>query len=236
VKGRMKKYIVFGISPILSDIFDIIHANNGKIYKIYKNMPELKKERDMGVRERIDLLGYPVKTYDSLDHFEPEKGCSYIIGTPSPQKYRLIEEMKEKYSLSFSTLIHPTVTVGSHVHIGEGVTINVQTVIGPNAYLDDFCFLNRCCSLGHEAKIGKYTLLSPGVTVGGATHIADKCSLGMNAIIFDGLYIGDWAIIGAGSLVNKDMPRGVIAYGAPAKIIRENEEVDFFRYKAKRGL
>jgi acetyltransferase-like isoleucine patch superfamily enzyme len=58
----------------------------------------------------------------------------------------------------------------------------------------------------------------------------------MNAIIFDGLYIGDWAIIGAGSLVNKDMPRGVIAYGAPAKIIRENEEVDFFRYKAKRGL
>ena len=91
----MQKYIIFGISPILSDIFDIIHANHGKVYKIYQNMPEVKKERDLGFRERIALLGYDVKIYDSLDHFEPERGCLYIIGTPSPQKYRLIEEMQK---------------------------------------------------------------------------------------------------------------------------------------------
>jgi len=58
----------------------------------------------------------------------------------------------------------------------------------------------------------------------------------MRAVIYDGLSIGDWTVIGAGSLVNKDIPQGMIAYGAPAKIIRENTEMDFERYKAKRGL
>jgi sugar O-acyltransferase (sialic acid O-acetyltransferase NeuD family) len=232
----MEKYIIFGSSAFLSDIFDIIHANKGKVYKIYQNMPEVKSERTMGLRERVSLLGYDVTVYDSLDPFEPEKGCSYTIGTPTPQKYKLIEELKNKYSLTFSTLIHPTVILGSHIQMGEGVTINVQTAIGPNAYLDDFCSINRCSSIGHETRIGKYTSIGPGVAIASSVHIGEKCRIGMKAGILEHLYIGDWAVIGAGSLVNKDVPQGVVAYGVPAKVIGENEEVDFQTYKAKRCI
>ena len=232
----MKKYVIFGSSEYLSDIFDIIHGNNGKVYKIYQNMPEVKRERAIGLKERVALLGYDVTVYDSLDPFEPEEGCSYTIGTTTPQKYKLIEVLKKRYSLAFGTLVHPTVILGSNVHIGEGVTINVQTTIGPNVYLDDFCSINRCSSIGHETKIGKYASVGPGVCIAGSAHIGDKCSIGMNATIRNHLYIGDWTVIGAGSLVTKDMPQGVVAYGAPAKVIRENDEVDFERYKAKRTI
>jgi sugar O-acyltransferase (sialic acid O-acetyltransferase NeuD family) len=232
----MKKHIVFGSCVFLSDIFDIIHANNGKVYKIYQNMPEVKSERTMGLKERVTLLGYDVTVYDSLDPFEPEEGCSYTIGTTTPQKYKLIELLKKRYSLAFSTLIHPTVILGSNVHIGEGVTINVQTTIAPNVYLNDFCSINRSSSIGHETRIGKYTSIGPGVTIASSVHIGEKCRIGMKTAILEHLHIGDWAVIGAGSLVNKDVPQGVVAYGIPAKVMRENEEVDFERYKAKKFI
>ena len=46
----MKKFVIFGISAFLSDIFDLIHACGGKVYKIYLNMPEVKKERQLGAK------------------------------------------------------------------------------------------------------------------------------------------------------------------------------------------
>lgn len=232
----MKKYIIFGHSAFLSDIFDLIHANHGMVYKIYQNMPEVRKARVIGLKERVALLGYDVQAYDSLDAFRPEEGCSYAIGTPSPQKYKLVEMLKEKYSLRFSSLIHPSAILGSQVHIGEGVTLNVQTAIGANAYLDDYCSINRCSSIGHETKIGKYTLVGPGVTIAGSTQIGEKCTIGMKAAILEGLCVGDWAVIGAGSLVTKDVPPRVVAYGMPARVIRENNEVDYNQYKAKRSI
>jgi sugar O-acyltransferase (sialic acid O-acetyltransferase NeuD family) len=229
----MKKYIIFGVSEYLSDIFDIIHSNNGKVYKIYQNMAEVRRERSAGLRERLAVLGYDVTVYDSLDAFELEGGCLHAVGTSSIQKYRLIEELKRRYSLTICTLIHPTVHLGSNVHIGEGVTIDARSVVAANAYLDDFCCINKCCSVGHDAKIGKYSVLSPGVFVAGSSHIGEKCTIGMQATILERLIIDDWALIGAMSLVNRDIPRGVVAYGVPAKIIRGNDEMDFETYKAK---
>ncbi len=223
----MKKYIIFVQSENLSNLFDIIHANGGQVYKIYQNMPEIKRERAIGLKERVALLGYDVKVYDSLPAFEPEEGCLYTIGPTTPVKCRLIEELKSRHSLEFSTLIHPTVILGSNVHIGEGVIIDVQAAIAPNAYLGDFCCILRCASLGHDTQIGKYSLISVGVSIGGSTHIGEKCKIGMKATILERLSIEDWTVIGAGSLVNKDMPGGVVAYGVPAKVIRENREVDF---------
>jgi sugar O-acyltransferase (sialic acid O-acetyltransferase NeuD family) len=232
----MKKYIIFGVSEYLSDIFDIIHSNNGKVYKIYQNMAEVKKERSAGLRERLAVLGYDVAVYDSLDAFEPEGDCLHAVGTPSIQKYRLIEELKMRYSLTISTLIHPTVHLGANAYIGEGVTIDVRTVVAANSHLDDFCCINKCCSIGHDAKIGKYTVVAPGVFVGGSSDIGEKCTIGMQATILDRLVIDDWTVIGAGSLVHRDIPRGVVAYGVPARIIRENDEIEFETYKAKRSI
>jgi maltose O-acetyltransferase len=54
--------------------------------------------------------------------------------------------------------------------------------------------------------------------------IGNRCWIGANAMILPGVTIGDNVIIGAGSLVNKDIPSNTIAVGSPAKIIRENIE------------
>lgn len=53
--------------------------------------------------------------------------------------------------------------------------------------------------------------------------IGNRCWIGANAIILPGVTIGDNVVIGAGSIVTKDMPSNTIAVGSPARVIRENK-------------
>jgi sugar O-acyltransferase (sialic acid O-acetyltransferase NeuD family) len=230
---KMKKYIIFGGGNFLSDIFDLIHADHGTVYKIYLNFPETRQEGRMTLKQRISLLDYDVEMYESLNSFEPEYGCNYVIGFVTVQKYRLIEELKRKFGITFCNLLHPNSYLGSNVHVGEGVLVSPGSVIAPNAYLDDFCAINRCVSIGHDTKIGKFTSLGPSVAIGGGTKIGDKCSIGIGAGILDNVQIGAWSVIGAGSVVTKNVQEGVVSYGIPAKVIRKNEDVDFEAYMSK---
>ena len=79
-------------------------------------------------------------------------------------------------------------------------------------------------------------MVNLGVSIAGSTRIGAKCRVGMKATVLARLYISDWTVTGAGSLVNSDMPQGIVAYGTPARIIWKNEEVDFARYKANRSI
>jgi len=232
----MKKYVLFGVSPFLSDILDIIHANNGRVAKIFLNMPEVQRERAMGFRERLALLDYKVQVHDNLSSFKPQKGFLYSLGTPTPHKNKLVGELKEKYALAFDRLIHPTVHLGSNVRLGEGIIINVNTTIGPNAQLDDFCVINRCASIGHEAHIGKHALVGPSAAIAGAVTIGEGATIAMRATVLDKVQIGAWAFVGAASLVTKDVPANTVAYGSPAKVIRDNPDGSFEQYKKNRSI
>lgn len=229
----MKKYIIFGTGSFLSDLFDLIHSNNGRVAQIYQNVQEVRQERVLSLQDRAALLGYEVETHTSLDSFvKPAEDVSYVIGCLTVQKYKLIEELQQRFSLAFTSLVHPTAVIGSNVHIGEGVIINAGTIIAPNVFLDDFCSINRAASIGHDTWIGKYSQISPGVTLAGSCQVGKHSFIGMGACVLDRLHIGDWAIIGAGSLVTRDFSEAVVAYGSPAKKIRENENRDFAKYQA----
>lgn len=93
-------------------------------------------------------------------------------------------------------------------------------------------------------EIGDNCLIAAGVLMCGVTHqfdrtdvpirnqptremkivIGDNVWLGMGAVIFPGVSIGSGTIIGAGSLVTKDIPENVIAYGQPCKVVRARHE------------
>ena len=78
--------------------------------------------------------------------------------------------------------------------------------------------------------IGKYTRITGGVKVlshdacrkmKADTWIGDNCFIGIHSLILPGVRIGNSVIIGAGSVVTKDIPGNTIAAGNPARIIRE---------------
>ena len=92
--------------------------------------------------------------------------------------------------------------------------------------------------IGHEVFIGPHTCIS---CAGHALHMAQRAKgvgttapitiengvwIGANVTVCPGVTIGEGSVIAAGSVVTKDIPKGVLAAGVPAKVIREITEDD----------
>ena len=114
---------------------------------------------------------------------------------------------------------------GSNIHLGERVFFNFNCVV-----------LDVC-----RVTIGDFTLFAPAVQIYTATHplnaelrrkqeyakpitIGSDVWVGGGAIICPGVAIGSKSVIGAGSVVTRDVPAGVFAAGNPCRVIREITE------------
>jgi len=116
---------------------------------------------------------------------------------------------------------------------------------GFNIHFDGFALLNYNCSILDTSPvyIGANTFIAPGVCISCAghaihpdertvydtsksIHIGEKVWIGANATILAGVNIGDNSIIGAGSVVTKDIPANVIAAGNPCRVLREITDED----------
>ena len=114
------------------------------------------------------------------------------------------------------------VRVGRHVYANFGLTLVDDTAI----------------------TIGDYTMIGPNVTLATAGHpvlpelreqglqynapivIGRNCWLGTGVLVMPGVTIGDSTVVGAGSVVTKDLPANVVAVGNPCRVLREIGEKD----------
>ncbi|AME09817.1 transferase [Gemella sp. oral taxon 928] len=117
---------------------------------------------------------------------------------------------------------------------------------GFNIHIHGFAFINYNCVIldNSPVNIGNGAFIAPGVCIacsGHAIHpeqrakgvstsapitLEDNVWIGANSTVCGGVTIGKGSIIGAGSVVNKDIPAGVIAAGSPCKVIRKITEED----------
>jgi sugar O-acyltransferase (sialic acid O-acetyltransferase NeuD family) len=218
-RSKVDQWIVFGYGNYLSDIFDAIHANQGRVREIVNNIqPTEQQLRDL--KRRIALLGYHVPVLD-LDEFHPQMDERYCCGFLNGRD-KLIPHLKKDFKLKLSCLIHPAAHLGSNISYGEGVFIGPVSVIGPNCIIGDFSLINRAASIGHDTVLEEYSTISPGVSIGGMVRIGTNAKVGIGATILNDLTIGKNSIIGAGSVVINDVPESVVVVGSPAKFLRKN--------------
>lgn len=117
---------------------------------------------------------------------------------------------------------------GKHCHFGKGVYANFNLTAVDDTHI----------------FVGDYTMIGPNVTLASAGHpvypplreqgyqynlpvkIGKNCWLGAGVIVLPGVTIGDNTVVGAGSVVTKDLPANVVAVGNPCHILREIGEKD----------
>lgn len=127
---------------------------------------------------------------------------------------------------------------GKHVHFGKGVYANFNLTLVDDTHI----------------YIGDHTMLGPNVTVATAghpilpelreqgyqfnmpVHIGRNCWLGAGVIVMPGVTIGDNTVIGAGSIVTKDIPANVVAVGNPCRVLRPIGERDREYYFKNRTI
>lgn len=120
----------------------------------------------------------------------------------------------------FVNAIHPSTIIGMNVVFGVGVIIMAGCIINPNSTVGNFCFLATGAQLEHDCKIDDFASISAGSITGGKVYIGKYSAITLGVTIMDRLTIGENSVVGSGSLVTKDIPDNVLAYGNPAVIIR----------------
>jgi len=139
------------------------------------------------------------------------------------------------------TVIYAGSTIGTNLETGHNVVIREENSIGDHLNIWNGSTIDYGCIIGHKVKIhcnvyvAQFTtledevFLAPGVTIANDLHpqcglcmrgptIKRGARIGANVTLLPHLTIGEWTLIGAGSVVTQDIPANSVAYGNPARV------------------
>ena len=126
---------------------------------------------------------------------------------------------------------------GKNVHLGKNVYFNFNATLVDDTHI----YIGDCTMLGPNVVIATAghpilpELREKALQYNLPVHIGRNCWLGAGVIVLPGVTIGDNTVIGAGSVVTKDIPANVVAVGNPCKVLREiNEHDKEFYYKDRK--
>lgn len=164
--------------------------------------------------EGFNILGTLMDVYT----MKPKPMIIVAIADPATRK-RLVE-LFQADGFEFATLIHPTVSMGKKITIGEGSIICRNTLFTTNIDVGEHCIINVNCSIGHDTIIEDYVSMMSHTAIAGDVLVGSGCYFGLHCTVINQISLGEWSKYGAGVVVVRNMPSGIVAVGSPAKVIR----------------
>lgn len=172
---------------------------------------------DIETKEAVKIGNVTIPVYDEnyLETLDDTTRLAIGMGNPSVIE-KLTKRLHKKFN--FPNLIHPN-TIGNFedIQMGEGNIITANCIFTTTIKFGSFNIFNLNCTIGHDVVIGNCNVINPGVNISGGVKMGDRNLLGVNSTILQFKSIGNDAIIGAGSMVNKDVPDQTTVVGIPAK-------------------
>ena len=175
-------------------------------------------ERMNEKEEQWNLLGYiddGVAVGTIVDGLPVLGNITYLIETKEPlavvcavgsskTRKKIIDKIIDNENLEFPNVIDPSVQMSERICMGKGNIICAGNIMTVDIEIGDFNIINLDCTVGHDAVLHSYVTVYPSVNISGC----------------QGIHIGEKTIIGAGSVVIRDMPSDCTAVGNPAKPIK----------------
>ena len=121
----------------------------------------------------------------------------------------------------------------TNVHVGKNVVFNFNTTLVDDGeiFIGDDCMIGPGCNLATSIHPISPRLRRHKLQYNKPIHIGNNVWLGAGVTVLPGITVGDNAIIGAGSVVTKDVPANAIVAGNPAHLIRMITEEDDYTYE-----
>jgi 2,3,4,5-tetrahydropyridine-2-carboxylate N-succinyltransferase/tetrahydrodipicolinate N-acetyltransferase len=123
-------------------------------------------------------------------------------------------------------IIREQVTIGETAVIMMGAILNIGAVVGPGTMIDMGAVLGGRATVGARCHVGAGAVLAGVIEPASATPVIveDNVLIGANAVVIEGVHIGEGAVVAAGAVVIEDVPAGAVVAGCPARVIKMKDE------------
>jgi sugar O-acyltransferase (sialic acid O-acetyltransferase NeuD family) len=120
--------------------------------------------------------------------------------------------------------VHPGAWISRTATVGLGAIVMAGVVVSNGCTVGNGALLGTNASIDHDNALADFVSLAPGATTGGNVRIGECAAVGLGADVIHARSIGAHCVVGAGALVLDDLPDRVVAFGLPARVVRERDE------------
>jgi acetyltransferase EpsM len=161
------------------------------------------------------VLGPVVRGLDEM----PGSGVEAFLALGTYRSWRSCQVWAalSKAGVQFPNLFAPSVRISPSAKLGTGGFFMDGAYVGAFANVGHLFGAHAGAIVEHHATIGDNVLLGSAVAIAGGAGVASHCFIGTNCTILPEVQIGRGTLVGAGSVVSRDLPGGIIATGSPAK-------------------
>jgi len=211
LKGdNMKDLIIVGAGSFAREVLLLVKRINEreKKWNILGFIDDNNRALD-GIKCDYSIIG-------SICNWTPQGNEVFACGISNPKaKEHVVNKLKSKNAV-FETLVAPHARLGDFVDIGEGVVV-LGDSIGSCAVLGNFVSIMGSM-IGQDSVIGDYSTTTGYANIASA-KLGKRVFVGSHAVVLNRLSVGDDAVIGAGSIVIRNVKAGTTVFGSPAKRI-----------------
>lgn len=212
----MQNIVIFGASGHGSVVLDCIEQEAK--YKVIGFIDSFKKKG-------TEVNGYTVlgSEYDLPYLIEKHQISGGIVAIGDNWTRGLVVDriLKIVPEFNFVSAVHPSAQVGKEVEIGKGSVVMPGVTINANSIIANHCILNTNSSLDHDGFMNNFSSLAPSVCVGGNFILGRGSAICLGSNVIENITVGEYSVVGAGSLLVGNVSSCLVVYGAPAKIVRK---------------
>ncbi len=173
--------------------------------------------------------------FEVIGHIDDEKSGEQVLGNITDHKPLLnvlyltclgmgisrcdVRKKLAAQGAKFATLVAPSVLHASPLdHVVNGIFLGMCSVSNNVTLASDVLIQSHAC-IGHDVDIGEGVTVSSNAFVGGNAKLGAFCTIHPQAVVLPKVTIGESAVVGAGSVVIKDVAPYTTVFGSPAKVI-----------------
>jgi sugar O-acyltransferase (sialic acid O-acetyltransferase NeuD family) len=141
-----------------------------------------------------------------------------IIALGDPKVKERLSAFLTNSHIRFPIIIHPSAVIQhiTSVQIGIGSVICAGVILTTDIRIGNHVLININSTVGHDCSLEDFCSVMPGVNIAGGVKIGKKVLVGSGSNIINKVSLGDESTVGMGSVVTKNVAQGAVVAGVPA--------------------